>query len=76
MFILEGHTYTRSEALSKFSDSLRLSGMDDWDLEIYMLRINALPYAVMRAWYSDDIGFVQESFSGSKPVTVVNDFAN
>lgn len=68
--ILDGHAYTRSQALADARTYLTTRGRAAFDVDEALVDRQGL---VVQAWWGGDLaGFVNRSFPGAAPVTVVN----
>lgn len=69
-FIFTGQDRARASVLDEVRVALAARGMHQLDVD--ELLVDA-PNRVVRAWWGgDQVGFVQETYPGAVPVTVVN----
>lgn len=66
--VIDGHDIRRADVLAQASEFLAEHGMNIHDIEE---RLIDRPGLIARAWWDDELGFVQEHHDG-QPVTVVN----
>jgi hypothetical protein len=64
---IDGHELTRAQAVEQARGWLVANGVDAWDAEGMVTE-----GCVVRAWWDQARGFVQEGMNGAQPVIAVN----
>jgi hypothetical protein len=67
--MLDGHDTSRADALTQARAYLVDAGVDPFVADAAVVDS---PGLVVQAWWSDEQGFVQDSYGGALPVTVVH----